>query len=519
MSTRQRHLIAASLATSCMLGFLLTAKVQGQAVGTQLTPLPAVKPKNIEINLDKAMPLPMPAMKFELKATMFHTLDNKQGWALKIPGGRPIATPAYANGMLYVGGGYGSHEFYAFDAETGNLVWQYNTGDDGPTAAVVEDGLVAFNTESCTVYVLDANTGKLVWQEWLGDPLMSQPAIYKGKLYIAYPGGGINPHHGQSVNAQHVQSSPQAMAAGSAHSGHRMLCADLKTGKHIWDKPITADVISAPVLDSNKVFFSCQDGTSFCMDAQTGKEIWKKADGSTSAPSVANSGKLFVTQKQIKGRDAFEKISAVDSTKGQLLSLAVPPPPMAAPYLQGATNGSIAGLDKEHASVLDAAVGFGGGAPSTAQMSKASENIAISSVAQGWAYQGSRAVLKKGMAFNAQGATIKSISDDSGTVNWNASATGKGINKNAQAFSPPALGHENMYLASGQGHLISIDQKNGKVNFMYSTNQPMVFQPALAKGNIYVGTSNGMLLCLKTGGTDADGWTAWGGNAQHNKKD
>jgi outer membrane protein assembly factor BamB len=76
-----------------------------------------------------------------------------------------------------------------------------------------------------------------------------------------------------------------------------------------------------------------------------------------------------------------------------------------------------------------------------------------------------------------------------------------------------------MYLASGQGHLISIDQKNGKVNFMYSTNQPMVFQPALARGNIYVGTSNGMLLCLKTGGTDADGWTAWGGNAQHNKKD
>jgi hypothetical protein len=57
--------------------------------------------------------------------------------------------------------------------------------DDGPTAAVVEDGCVAFNTESCTVIVAETKTGKVIWQEWLGDPLMSQPAISKSRLYIA----------------------------------------------------------------------------------------------------------------------------------------------------------------------------------------------------------------------------------------------------------------------------------------------------------------------------------------------
>ncbi len=41
--------------------------------------------------------------------------------------------------------------------------------------------------------------------------------------------------------------------------------------------------------------------------------------------------------------------------------------------------------------------------------------------------------------------------------------------------------------------------------------------PALAKGNVYAGTSDGRLICLKTGNKDADGWYAWGGNAQHNK--
>ncbi len=82
---------------------------------------------------------------------------------MHIPGGAPIATPAFWNGMIFEGGGYGSHEFYAFNAQTGALVWQYKTGDDGPTAAVVEDGLCAFNTESCTVYVLDAKTAS-----WFG---------------------------------------------------------------------------------------------------------------------------------------------------------------------------------------------------------------------------------------------------------------------------------------------------------------------------------------------------------------
>src|SRR5262249_45830944 len=115
--------------------------------------------RNLKIDLSKAIEVPLPQPKAGLQPAPFKTSDGKAGWVVQIPGGRTIATPAYADGMLFVGGGYGSHEFYAFDAETGALRWKVNTADDGPTAAVVEGGYVAFNTESCTIIVVDEKTG------------------------------------------------------------------------------------------------------------------------------------------------------------------------------------------------------------------------------------------------------------------------------------------------------------------------------------------------------------------------
>ena len=137
--------------------------------------------------------------------------DGHRGWRLRLPENRPLATPAYWEGLLFVGGGFGSYEFYALDAASGRVVWQFHTGDDGPTAAVVSDGYVAFNTESCILYVLRARTGELVWQKWLGDPLMSMPAISGDRLFMAYPG---------------------------SDGRHYLACFGLRNGREFWRVPI-----------------------------------------------------------------------------------------------------------------------------------------------------------------------------------------------------------------------------------------------------------------------------------------
>jgi Ca-activated chloride channel family protein len=478
------------------------------------------KAQELEIDLDQAQALKLPKLEAPLKPVQFATADGKTGWVVQIPGGRPIATPAVADGLLFVGGGYGSHEFYAFHAATGALAWQGKTPDDGPSAAVVEDGLVAFNTESCTLVVVEATTGKTVWQEWLGDPLMSQPAIANGRVFVAYPAGQRGGQHNQQLqqapnaapNAA-PQAKPTQVQRKLPPQGHRLLCADLKTGAHVWEQALTADVVSAPVIDGDKVYLTCFDGTAFCLEAKDGAIVWTKKNAAASAPVVAQGQVVLTERGTVKGQ-TVEGIRQLDPKAGKAKSdrlLAAGK----ADYLKKDAGGGV-GMSQQQAAQLDSSVGFST-APQAAGLTAANEHLGVRTVAGGWAYQGSKVGYRNGSFFNAQGRGLNCMGAD-GTVGWRAQARGAGVAEGGQVFVPPALGDERMFVCSTKGHLLSVDQKTGAVRFAYATGVPMAFQPALDGGRMLVGTSNGLLVCLDTGDPDADGWTAWGGNAQHNKK-
>jgi len=400
---------------------------------------------------------------------------------------------------LFVGGGYGSHEFYAFNAKTGEVAWKIATSDDGPTAAVVDAGYVAFNTESCTVIVVDEKTGKVVWQEWLGDPLMSQPAISNGKLFIAHPPGQRSPKHQN--------------ATAPAHPGNALLAVELKTGRHLWEQEIPTDVISAPVISADRVYVTCFDGTSLAFDSVSGRVLWRKKGAATSAP-VAIDNHVILTRKEQAGDKVYEGLARMDAQNGrdedkELLAKGN------AEYLGNAKGGGVA-ITGEVQKSMDSSVGFAA-APPAAKLSAANANVGVQSVVGGWAYQGSRAAHNGGSVFNAQGQSLNSVSSKDGRAQWRAEVQGTRITNDLQVFSPPALGRDYIYLSSSLGHLVSVRQTDGELGFAYSFRKPMIFQPALVDGNVYVGTGDGLLICLKTNNNDADGWYEWGGNAQHNK--
>ncbi|MBO53066.1 MAG: hypothetical protein CMJ69_20080 [Planctomycetaceae bacterium] len=106
-----------------------------------------------------------------------------------MPGHRPLATPAVVDGRVFVGGGFGSYEFYSFGLVDGRHDWTYRTADDGPTAAAVSEGFVAFNTESCELEVLTVE-GVPAWKRWLGLPERVSSVAVSSTSWRARPSGG-----------------------------------------------------------------------------------------------------------------------------------------------------------------------------------------------------------------------------------------------------------------------------------------------------------------------------------------
>ena len=168
-----------------------------------------------------------------------------------------LLTPSYGGGRVYVGGGFGSHQLYALDAASGRIDWMAAAPDGGPTAAILDDDKVLFNTESCTLFALDAATGTPRWSRWLGDPLMSQPASTNRRVFSG-----------------HVRDG----------GGYGFTAMDLDDGHVLWTRWISADVMNAPVLDGESVYFTTMDGVVWRFDQATGRRVWRQRLGATSAP-------------------------------------------------------------------------------------------------------------------------------------------------------------------------------------------------------------------------------------------
>jgi Ca-activated chloride channel family protein len=419
----------------------------------------------------------------------FETDLGGEGWRLDIPGGRPLATPAVGDGLVYVGGGFGSYEFYAFDADDGAAAWMFKSGDDGPTAAVFDQGRVAFNTESCILYVLDADSGEMVWGEWLGDPLMAQPAITGQRIVMTYPGQG----------------------------GHRITARELESGRKIWDVPIIGEVLSAPIIDGGSVYFTCLEGTVYRLDLATGAEVFSEQLLATSAPWIAD-GEIYVSQREEGDEEdeygtlAYEGLARLDDKTGARTNEDLWQR-RKADYLRHAYNAEQAYHEEQAAA--DSSVGFAA-APETAQLHQAAGNVGLSSVSGVWAYQGSRPVVRGDRSWASQGDAVICTDIDSGEVLFEYFYEPEGERLGGRMLTPPSFADDKLVIGTEDGYVICLDADDGELLWRVEIGEPVRFQPALWDGWVYVGTDYGTLVGFDTGDDDLTGWAMWGGNAEHN---
>ncbi len=448
----------------------------------------------------------------------FETNQGRTGWMVRISGRRRLATPAVADGRVLLGGGFGSYEFYAFDAESGELAWRIRTKDDGPTAAVVYEGLVAFNTESCTLLVCEVATGKERWHRWLGDPLMSQPAV----VLV----------HGEPL---------VVMVYPARHGQHQMAAFSLSTGQPRWHTEIAMDVISAPVAVGDTIYAALMNGDIVEVDASSGevRSVDREARA-TSAPWV-DDGELFyskradVRSRATRRRRAQQAVAAAvakaykEEEVAEEVFECVEARRWAskgfvredmyrrvAQYLSARPRSKTAASWARRLAMDDAHVGHAF-APVTAKLDRARLHLGYRAATVGgaWGYQGSRPVVAHGRIYTAIGGVVRAQSRATRETAWELELFDTSVDY--QTLTPVAVAGNCVYTATIDGTVLAIDAARGTVKWAVQLPQVSIeFQPAIHNGRVYIGTSDGCLWCLDAQDATAHGWPMWGGGPGHN---
>jgi len=425
----------------------------------------------------------------------FTSKEGKKGWKVAIPGNRPLATPAVVDGKVLIGGGFGSYEFYCLDAKTGKQVWVYRTGDDGPTAAVVSDGYIAFNTESCELEIITMD-GKKVWKKWLGDPLMSMPAISQGKVYMSYPGQGK----------------------------HHIACFDLKNGQQFWTKDIPGQIITAPIISKGKLYASTLEGSMTCFEQRDGTLVWQEKKNATSAPVVWN-GQVFFSRRdmvQVKnaaGNGYFaqqtESIAGKGAAPGSIAK-DLPATKGNADYLDVEKRIKFSDTQKSFQK-NDASVGFAT-APGGAGLTAGAMNLGQNTVNGVWAYQGSKPFIYNNLLYTAMGDSIKCVDPKSEKVKWEKDLKNPGKNGPVvdAGLTPPAIVNGKLFMGTTAGQVLCMSASTGELLWSATVEGSISFQPAVVNGMVYVANNHGTLFAIETGDAKDDGWRMWGANAEHN---
>ena len=464
------------------------------------------------------------------------------GFTIQLPSNAPIPTPTVYKGKLYVSGGFSTKEYYCFDAFTGKMEWGTTLDDDGPTSAVVEDDVVVFNTESCTIFALDAKTGKNLWSYFLGDPLTSTPTIANGMVFTSYPanaGGGadvdsgnpnlnnvkpINPKNKKAIEQQapslpvqpagqkpkqEKQTGPQAKKRPNA--SHVMICLELKTGKIVWQKWIDSDVMSAPIAIDDEVYATSFSGTVYKFKQKDGEIVSAQRSRATSAPIIVGKN-LYWTQRADNGKDekCAEEIAGIDRIEQRQTFSAAK---REAIYLDEKVQRQ--SMLAKKAGDLDAGNGFGGGAPAAANPQAGFSNVGQGNVSSMQAFQGSRILNFKDANYNCMGDELINTDPKDGKLRWKVKLKGDLAKQGGHLAAPPAAAGGQLFLTTLEGEVLQVDPDKGDVTKTYKVGFPIRHQPAIDGGRIYVGTQDGKVVCINTGDARFTGWVTWGANMAH----
>jgi Ca-activated chloride channel homolog len=427
------------------------------------------------------------------------TTKTATGFSVQFASHATITTPTIYERSVIVSGGFKSKELYAYEAQTGKPMWAIDLDDDGPSSPACESETCVISTESCTIFALEAKTGKMKWSYWLGDPLTSAPTIANNRVFASYPAAGSEGKKPRPPRASH------ALAA-----------FDLHDGKILWQLWLDSDVMSAPVAVGEFVYVTTFMGTVIKIEQATGKVRYAMRAKATSAPVIqfdkGGVEQMYYTRREEQAQPdapAEEMIIRADHNEPQTKYKAAK---KRADYIDRKVQSKT-----DHAQTAkeqDAANGFSGGAPASANAGVAFDSVGVTSVSSMQNFQGSRIVKLADRSVNTMGDEVIATDAETGNTLWKHKLAGDIAKQGGFLGTAPLAAGNSIMFGTLDGKVLRLDHKTGKEVGAWTVGGNIRSQPVVDRGWIYVGTEDGKLVAIDTKDATVTGWPTWGGNAQ-----
>jgi outer membrane protein assembly factor BamB len=216
-------------------------------------------------------------------------------------------------GKLYIGSVGGI--IYSLNAETGDLIWQLETGEQLWATPAIDSDTLYIGSFSKKLYAIDTATGEEKWQKPFETegPIISTPLVDGGVVYI----GSFDRHiyaldtisgevlwqfpktegNGENTPQKWFWASP-VMYNGTIYAANtdgRVYLIDSEDGNLISVVDLGKAISSTPAISSNRLYVATEDGDIFYIDTiDNDKTELPPLAGKVRAPLVADDGIVYI---------------------------------------------------------------------------------------------------------------------------------------------------------------------------------------------------------------------------------
>ena len=227
--------------------------------------------------------------------------------------------PTVVDGVVYVNSQSGHDQplgyVHALTASTGELIWKYETGDAKYSLMTESEGVVYVGSGDGSVSAVDASNGELLWRydfgydsnlprDFVVDRGATFPVVVDGIVYVGIRGR----RHIRARRIEWVRSTgvaPPDPELGQVHP----------SGELLWQVrfPVNELMSSNPTVADGMVYMALYDNSLHALDASTGSLVWSYVAGDWiySSPMVSD-GVVYAGSG-----DGY--VYALDASNGELL--------------------------------------------------------------------------------------------------------------------------------------------------------------------------------------------------------